>query len=645
MEGTENVSIWLIGNTGLRNPMRIQDGFKAFAESPFVGDLHGKEEKEIPFEKYLNEKGIIHTGEGTKTDGTYARKWRLMFARYGFIYDQYKGKDKYLQAALGKVDDITPFGNMFLKADTIPAMQECFLRSLGVEQYPLPENPDKLFSPFRWVLALMLKLEERTGSSEISRIEFALWGQATDPRYDIDEVVDEILDLRERRKKAPAKKKFDREERLKRAEHYSHDAKNFNDYCDMNLRYLRISGVVQRKGRGIVIVPAKHVIAEQMARASASNKPLLDELKMLTEGAPLPTDDITVAKQVLKELEALLNERHILFDISDLPCGTAMEVNIARSRLEELLSQTDEINYAKEQKDQWREIADYMTLLIEGGGKKEYDEDNVIEVPKDEMPAYLEWTLWRAALAIDNMVSKPYEVRGFRLDSDFLPVSAAGGGRGDLYCEFNDYMILTEVTMSTSSRQEAMEGEPVRRHVADAVATSKKPVYGLFVAVKIDTNTAETFRHGVWYSSGVRRRLNILPLSLSQFREYFVKMFATNKVSAEHFVELIDTCTQRRDEMETPAWTNYIDSTVKYGTHQGTLSVAEPRAAYGVDETKRFPYGINFGTMVKNNEKNIPGCVVGVSRDAIILAYNQKLKLANERVTADEFQKGLFSVI
>ena len=483
MNYNENVSIWLIGNTGLRNPMRIQDGFRAFAESPFVGNLHGKEE--IPFEKYLNEKGIIHTGEGTKTDGTYARKWRLMFARYGFIYDQYKEKNKYLQTALGKADDITPFGRMFLKADTIPAMQECFLRSLGVEQYPLPENDNRLFSPFRWILALMLKLEKRTGSSEISRIEFALWGQATDPRYDIDEVVDAILDLRERRKKSPAKKKFDREERLKRAEHYSHAAANFNDYCDMNLRYLRISGVVQRKGRGIIIVPAKHVIAEQMAKATASDVPIEKELKMLTQGAPLPTDDIVVAKQVLKELETLLKERHIVYDIADLPLDTAMEVNIARSRLEELLSQTDEINYAKEQRSQWREIADYMTLLMEGGGKKEYDEDNVIEVPKDETPAYLEWTLWRAELAIDHMVSKPYEVRGFRLDSDFMPVSAAGGGRGDLYCEFDDYMILTEVTMSTSSRQEAMEGEPVRRHVADVVSENNKPVYGLFVAVKI----------------------------------------------------------------------------------------------------------------------------------------------------------------
>ena len=34
--------------------------------------------------------------------------------------------------------------------------------------------------------------------------------------------------------------------------------KNFTDYGDMNMRYLRISGAVQRKGRGLIIVPAKH---------------------------------------------------------------------------------------------------------------------------------------------------------------------------------------------------------------------------------------------------------------------------------------------------------------------------------------------------------------------------------------------------
>ena len=161
------------------------------------------------------------------------------------------------------------------------------------------------------------------------------------------------------------------------------------------------------------------------------------------------------------------------------------------------------------------------------------------------------------------MVNKPYEVRGFKLDSDFMPVSAAGGGKGDLYCEFEEFTILTEVTMSTSSRQEAMEGEPVRRHVSDAVLKYDKPVYGMFIAVRIDTNTAETFRHGVWYAKGdVKQRLNILPLTLAQFKDYFVAMIKADKASPEKLRDLILQRESRRDLLEAPTWKRYIDTTV-----------------------------------------------------------------------------------
>lgn len=275
-----------------------------------------------------------------------------------------------------------------------------------------------------------------------------------------------------------------------------------------------------------------------------------------------------------------VKERHILCDISDLPLNTPAEINIARQRIENILAQTDEIQYANDQCNQWQEIADYMTLLIKGGGKLVYDEDNAIEVPKDETPAYLEWTLWRAALAIDHMVNKPYEVRGFKLDSDFMPVSAAGGGKGDLYCEFDDFTILTEVTMSTSSRQEAMEGEPVRRHVSDAVLKYEKPVYGMFIAVKIDTNTAETFRHGIWYARGdMKQHLDIVPLTLEQFQEYFVAMFEGNQAKPEHLRDLILECETKRDILETPEWKQYINTVVTekaYAVRTGIKHTAVP---------------------------------------------------------------------
>lgn len=556
----EKIAIWLLGNTGLRNPNRIEEGFTAFANSRFVGQLHGTE-NEIAFMNFLDKAGIIQNEEGKDESGSHARKWRLMFSRNGLIYPQVTKKDGG-QEALGKLDDITPFGKAFLQADTYPAVQECFLRAMSVEKVKLPES-EQLFSPLRWVLAVMLELEKRTGSSELSRIEFCLWGHTTNPSYDLDEVVNNILDLRERRAKAPAKRSFDKKEIASRAVNYSKKIGNFTDYGDMNMRYLRITGVFQRKGRGIIISPSKHLLAEKLAKSTASTQSLLDAYKMLCNGAPLPTDDSNVAKTVLNDLIAQMKERHIAFDISDLPLTTAAEVNIARRRLENLISQVDEIQYAEQQRDQWKEISEYMSLLIKGGGKLDLDEDNTIEVPKDETPAYLEWVMWRAALAIDHLVNKPYEIRGFKLDSDFMPVNAAGGGKGDLYMEFNDFVILTEVTMSTSSRQEAMEGEPVRRHVSDAVLKYDKPVYGLFIANKIDTNTAETFRHGVWYAKDdVKLRLDIVPLTLAQFREYFISMFKSGRTTPDMLKSLILECEEKRDKFEAPEWKQYIENTL-----------------------------------------------------------------------------------
>ena len=41
---SEKIKIWLVGNTGLRNPNRIQEGFAAYASSPFVGNLREENE-------------------------------------------------------------------------------------------------------------------------------------------------------------------------------------------------------------------------------------------------------------------------------------------------------------------------------------------------------------------------------------------------------------------------------------------------------------------------------------------------------------------------------------------------------------------------------------------------------------------------
>ena len=98
-----------------------------------------------------------------------------------------------------------------------------------------------------------------------------------------------------------------------------------------------------------------------------------------------------------------------------------------------------------------------------------------------------------------------------------------------------------------------MEGEPVRCHVSDTVFKYDKPVYGMFIAVRINTNTDETFRYGVLYTKdGIIQCLNIVPLTLAQFPKYFVVMFDANKVPPETVRDLLIECKSQRDALDAP---------------------------------------------------------------------------------------------
>ncbi len=103
--------------------------------------------------------------------------------------------------------------------------------------------------------------------------------------------------------------------------------------------------------------------------------------------------------------------------------------------------------------------------------------------------------------------------------------------------EFEDFVFVVEVTLTSSSRQEAAEGEPVRRHVAkyvDDYELKGKRVYGLFIANNINTNTAETFRIGVWYrNDDSQLSVQIVPITLEDFSNLFEKYLAPIKVERQ----------------------------------------------------------------------------------------------------------------
>jgi len=540
----------------------------ALSTSSLQGNLRGQEQ-EIAFRRLLGEHGIVELGD----DETYSvgRKWRSALNKLGFLYPEVPASVGIPQSEVGPIDMITPNGWRLIRADTVPAMQECFLRALAAHYIPsaLEKKFDfSVFSPLRHTLAVMLELERQTGESRLNFVEMALVVQMTNSDDALADIVTRVLELRARRLAAPNKRKFDSQERDAAAALHGYVASTFNDYADTNLRYLKATGIVQSKGRGLSLIPEKHVFIERLVQDTGIPDSDRTYFITLCQGAALPTDNQDSALAVLDDLLQQLHKRGIPFDAKGKPTNTPADIAIIRHQIEELLSEQNEEEYATRQASEWEEIVGYMELIISRKNRKTLANGEDIEVPQSEAPAYFEWILWRAFLAINSLANKPYQARRFKIDQDFLPVGTAPGNGPDLIFEFDDFVIVVEVTLTDNSRQEAVEGEPVRRHVADLVSfygkQSGKPVYGLFIANRIDSNTAETFRNGVWFTrADDKLRLDITPVTLEQFKAFFEALFASGCVEVSLVRELLDLCGSLRPNYEAPGWKREIELTVQ----------------------------------------------------------------------------------
>lgn len=549
---------FMLGNTTVRSPLRLKQGLEALVTSGFVGNL--SRENETAFSWALHEHGVVSLSEET-VDHTIGRKWRSAMGKMGFVVPRLDASLLYVEEVLGKQYTITENGQRLLAAESVSAIQEVFLRATAAVQVPSPletgfDPPP--FSPLRHVLRVMLALDAATTSTHITSIEMAVIVQLSTPATSTAEIVARIIDHRERREESVNKKAFDKAELEQAAALSERKPDTVYTYADLNFRYLKATGLVQSKGRGISLVPEQRAMSELLVAQPEQELSDLDYLIQLCRGSELPTDSQYGATVVLKQLADSAEARGISVDFDIAQLTDPGDIAVARHNLEERISMSKEIDFAAEQSGQIAEILAVMQLIITRKERTTVDGEE-ISVPKGERPAYFEWVVWRAFLAINHLAVPPYEVRRFKIDQDFLPVGNAPGGGADLIVEFNDFVLVVEVTLTENSRQEAAEGEPVRRHVADVVekhAETGKTVYGLFMANRIDSNAAETFRIGSWYrADDSRLTLDIAPFTLAQFRELVASMFDGGVVHPNAVREVIESAIGLRDESSgAPEW-------------------------------------------------------------------------------------------
>jgi len=549
--------LWYFGNTTVRSPLRLRDGLIAISTSPLEGNLRGKE-NELKFCELLGNSGIVSLqGDVSNSVG---RKWRSALEKLGFLYPKLPNTLSDLQDEIGAIDSITENGKRLIKAETVAGWQECFLRSLAA--YYIPSTLEdryncEPFSPLRHVLRIMLELEKNSGENKINFIEMAVIVQCTSSEVDVKKIATDILNLREERIVSSYKRKFDQNKLDEASELHGIAPGTFKDYADTNFRYLKATGLVHNKGKGISLVPGKIVFIKNLVKGEKLPEDKLSYLKLLFSGAELPTDNAISAKAVLNDLIKQLKNRGEQYDTTGKKLNSPADIGIVRHEIEGRLLELIEIEYADNQKHQVNEISEFIDLLITRKRSKTLENGSTIEIPPSEAPAYFEWVIWRSFLAINSLVNQPWESRRFKIDQDFLPVGTAPGGGPDIIFEFDDMVLVVEVTLTTSSRQEAAEGEPVRRHVAhyaEIFSGSGKQVYGLFLAVTIDTNTANTFRLGEWYLKDDRKiHLDIVPITLVDFKEILNSAQSNISSVLPELKRLLSSC-RSQSNLEAPEW-------------------------------------------------------------------------------------------
>lgn len=567
---------WNFGNTTVRTPYRLQEALKALQSSTLNGNIIGKGQ-ENAFARLLHDTGVVNSPrvEQDKEAGDLGRKWRAALAQLGFITPKLKKT-----TVAGEVDtdlakstsgfpnltgrpfEITPNGARLLNAVLLPEQQECFLRAIASYRIPSPierARPGKehaQFSPLRFTLNVMHGVEKAEGDPRLSFQEFAFFVQTATPDDGVDDVISEMLEYRTGRVAAKGRvKAYDKPFLAGAAEKAGLTAvSSIRDYADTSFRYLKATGLFKAASKGITLNANKTKLSTLIRDEKQLALDDKDYLHSLWRGARLPTDNVSDAYLVLKDLQVQLNGYGVSVTLP--PQNASIEtLKAAQYDFENQLSHQQELQYAADQAHQLDDIFNYFGALPLRSSKKDF---NGIKIPNGEGPAYLEWVIWRSFLAINSLVKPPWEARKFQIDQDFLPVHCAPGGGPDMVFEFKDMIVVVEVTLTDNSRQEAAEGEPVRRHVADYAKIHSKPVYGLFIALNIDSNTAHTFRLGDWYLRDDKKiNLHIVPVTLTDFESFMRAGKENLNAMPSSLLNILKDC-RMLATMDAPQWKTKI---------------------------------------------------------------------------------------
>lgn len=325
---------------------------------------------------------------------------------------------------------------------------------------------------------------------------------------------------------------------------------NFRDYADACFRYLRFTGLVSvsYQGKSLSIFPDK-----------------LEEVEYILKNVPrepIFENDKTRYKEYLynSKLPELYydNKENLITSIMKLESiNRSILIN---KTIDELKNEREKIIQDKKRGYIDTQVQDLKSFALYSEIIDTYNE--IVSENVYDAPLMLEWNTWRAMTMLNGG-----EIKGNFLIDDFgHPMATAPGNMPDIVCDYGDFLISVEVTLTHGARQYESEGEPVARHLGRLKKNSGRNVYCIFLAKKVSKATAAHFyalqKINIDYYGG---KSFIIPFDLDQFmllveNSYTYQSRVTPRQLQGLLTEISHLTRTTKDENE---WLTMIDSIIK----------------------------------------------------------------------------------
>ena len=417
---------------------------------------------------------------------------------------------------------LTPAGKDFVnKKDKGEVLLRQLLKfQLPSPYHPLSEDSAKFcVKPYLEFLRLIYTL------GELKFDELQIFGMKIVDYHNFDSIVEKIKKFRREKEKYKGKyKKFkDRiftaevrdsyksllsKGKVKTRESDDKSVQNFiktkmnnlRDYSDAAVRYLRATGLINvtAVGKTLSIVDERKKDVEYILKTVEREPCFVDDVKKF--------EDYLWSNSLPK---LLTDDKAKILDKLNKEFNIVEKANKPLDKLKEILNKEIDGRRNKKIKEQISELKSYALY-------------NDIETKFNEMrntydpPLYFEWNTWRAMAMLDDGVIKG----NFKPDDSGAPMSTAPGKEPDIECEYKDFDLIVEVSLSTGALQFKMEGEPVPRHIGAKKDKSNKETFCFFIAPVINDATVAHFY--TLYFTNVKHyggRCCIIPMTLTVFRK------------------------------------------------------------------------------------------------------------------------------